>query len=96
MASKQPVFKPYLQDQIMAFPPTLGELVPKGHPVRVVDQVINKVNIQPLMDAYSGNGTSSYHPQMLLKVVVFGYVSNIYSSRKLEAACRENVSFMSR
>ena len=78
----------------MAFPPTLGELVPKGHPVRVVDEVINKVNIQPLMDAYSGNGTSSYHPQMLLKVVVFGYVSNIYSSRKLEAACRENVNFM--
>lgn len=94
MASKQPVFKPYLQDQIMAFPPTLGELVSKDHPVRVVDEVINKVNIQPLMDAYSGNGTSSYHPQMLLKVVVFGYVSNIYSSRKLEAACRENVNFM--
>lgn len=94
MASKQPVFKPYFQDQIMAFPPTLGELVPKDHPVRVVDEVINKVNIQPLMDAYPGNGTSSYHPQMLLKVVVFGYVSNIYSSRKLEAACRENVNFM--
>src|SRR5690606_11047638 len=39
-------------------------------------------------------GSSSYHPQMLLKVLVYGYVSNVYSSRKLEVACRENINFM--
>src|SRR5690606_17583659 len=37
---------------------------------------------------------SNYHPQMLLKVLVYGYVTNIYSSRKLEAACRESIYFM--
>src|SRR5690606_20010478 len=38
--------------------------------------------------------SSSYHPQMLLKVLVYGYVSNVYSSRKLEAACKESIFFM--
>ena len=89
-----PVFKPYYQDQIMAIPPTLDELVAKGHPVRIVNDVINRINIQGLLDANKIKGTSSYHPQMLLKVLVYGYVSNIYSSRKLEVACRENINFM--
>lgn len=94
MSSKRPVFKPYYQDQLMAFPPTLDELVGKKHPVRIVNDIINRINIQGLLDAYQDKGTSSYHPQMLLKVLVYGYVSNVYSSRKLETACKENINFM--
>jgi len=94
MPVQKPVFKPYFQDQIMAIPPTLDELVAKGHPVRIVDNVINRINIQGLLKSYKIKGASSYHPQMLLKVLVYGYVSNIYSSRKLEVACKENINFM--
>lgn len=94
MAKKMPAFKPYHQHQIMMLPPSLEELVSAGHPVRVVNEVINKINIEPLISAYQHKGTSSYHPQMLLKVLVYGYVSNVYSSRKLEAACKENIHFM--
>lgn len=94
MASQKPTFKAYNQNQILMLPPSLDELVPKEHPVRVVNDVINKINIQPLTDAYQIKGCSSYHPQMLLKVLVYGYVSNIYSSRKLETACKENINFM--
>ncbi len=94
MAGKLPTFKPYHQHQIMMLPPSLEELVPAGHPVRVVNEVINKINIEPLLSAYQTKGTSSYHPAMLLKVLVYGYVSNVYSSRKLEAACKENIHFM--
>jgi transposase len=94
MAGKQPTFKPYNQHQILAIPPTLEELIPKEHPVRVVNEVINKLNIEPLLKAYHIKGSSSYHPQMLLKVLVYGYVTNIYSSRKLAAACKESIFFM--
>lgn len=94
MAGKIPSFKPYHQHQIMMLPPSLEELVPSGHPVRVVNEVINKINIEPLLSAYQTKGTSSYHPQMLLKLLVYGYVSNVYSSRKLEASCKENIHFM--
>ena len=94
MAVRQPVFKPYNQQQILAIPPTLEELIPKGHPVRTVNEIINKLDIEPLLKAYHIKGSSSYHPQLLLKVLVYGYVTNIYSSRKQAAACRESVYFM--
>lgn len=94
MAIRQPVFKPYNQTQILAIPPTLEELIPQAHPVRVVNEVINKLNIEPLLKAYHIKGSSSYHPQLLLKVVVYGYVTNSYSSRKLAAACKESIYFM--
>ena len=94
MSTGTPVFKPYYQNQLVALPPSLDELVPKGHPARVLDEIINKINILPLMLEYKLKGRSSYHPLMLLKVILFGYVNNIYSSRKLENACRENVNFM--
>lgn len=94
MAVRQPVFKPYNQQQILAIPPTLEELIPKGHPVRTVNEIINKLNIEPLLKAYHIKGSSCYHPQLLLKVLVYGYVTNIYSSRKLAAACKESIFFM--
>lgn len=78
----------------MLLPPSLDELIPKDHACRVVNDVINKISLEPLLAAYHTIGSSSYHPQMLLKVLVYGYVSNIYSSRKLEAACKESIYFM--
>jgi transposase len=94
MAIRQPVFKHYDQRQILAIPPTLEELTPQSHPVRVVNEVINKINIEPLLKAYHIRGSSSYHPQLLLKVLVYAYVTNIYSSRKLATACQESIYFM--
>lgn len=94
MGRRQPSFKPYQQQQLMLLPPSLDELVPKGHIVRVVNDVINRINLEPLNAAYHMAGSAGYHPQMLLKVLVFGYMSNIYSSRKLEAACKESIYFM--
>ena len=78
----------------MLLPPSLEEMIEPNHPVRVVNQVINQIDIQPILSKYKGGGTSSYHPKMLLKVLVYGYVSNIYSSRKLENALKENIHFM--
>lgn len=94
MSRRQPTFKPYHQQQLMLLPPSLDELIPKDHACRVVNDVINKISLEPLHAAYHTIGSSSYHPQMLLKVLVYGYVSNVYSSRKLEAACKESIYFM--
>jgi transposase len=87
-------FKDYAQNQIMLIPPSLEEMINVNYPVRIVNQVIDKIDIDPLFAKYKGGGTSSYHPRMLLKVVVFAYLSNIYSSRRMEAALKENIHFM--
>lgn len=94
MAAKKPVFRPYHQNQLMALPPSFDELIPADHTVRVVNDVINAINIEPLLRAYHVRGGSNYHPLLLLKVLVYGYVTNIYSSRKLAEACRERIPFM--
>jgi len=88
------VFKASHQHQIMAFPPSLEELVSAGHPVRVVNDVLDKVDITALMQQYKPGGASSYHPRMLLKALVYAYINNIYSSRKIEQALQESIYFM--
>jgi transposase len=94
MSRKKPAFKPYYQNQLIMLPPTLEELIPENHPARVVNQVVDSINIDPLLNAYNVKGASSYHPAMLLKVVVYGYLSNTYSSRKIAKACQEHIPFM--
>lgn len=91
---KRKVFKTYHQHQISILPPSLEELILPNHPVFTVNEVIDKIDLKKLEQQYIGGGASSYHPRMLLKVLVFGYLSNIYSSRKMEAAIKENIHFM--
>ena len=78
----------------MALPPSLDELIAVGHPVRVVAEVLDKVDITALLHQYKPGGTSSYHPRMLLKALVYAYINNIYSSRKIEEALGESIYFM--
>lgn len=78
----------------MLLPPSLEELIEANHPVRVVNDVVDRINIEPLLKHYKPGGTSVYHPRLLLKVLIYGYLSNVFSSRKLEAALKENIHFM--
>ena len=87
-------FKHYNQNQLVLFPYSFEDLIPENHPVRIVNDILEKVNIDPLLKAYSKEGNPSYHPVMMLKVMVFAYMNNIYSSRKIEKALRENINFM--
>ena len=94
MRNSNLVFKDYTPSQVMLLPPSLEELIEENHPVRVVNAVIDQINVEPLLKQYKPGGTSVYHPRMLLKVLVYGYLTNIYSSRKLEAALKENIHMM--
>jgi transposase len=87
-------FKPYVQNQPMLLPPSLDELVPEGHLVRVVNDAVERMNIDPLLERYKGGGTSSYHPKMMLKALIYAYSQRIYSSRQIAKALRENIHFM--
>src|SRR3954470_20190049 len=88
------IFKVYNQQQTVLLPPSLEELIAANHPVRVVNKVLDQIDIVPLMAKYKVGGTSSYNPRMLLKVLVFAYINNIYSSRKIEEALQQNIYFM--
>jgi len=88
------VFKRYVMGQPSLLPADLEELIPQDHVVRTINEAIEQIDLSILYAQYKGGGTSSYHPKMMLKVLVFGYVERLYSSRKIAKALRENVYFM--
>src|SRR5512146_1781253 len=88
------IFKDYSPNQILLLPPSLEEMIDPDHPVRVVNQVIDSLDLDVLINKYKGGGCSSYHPRLLLKLLVYGYLNNIYSSRKMEQALHQNIHFM--
>lgn len=87
-------FREYNQQQNWLFPPSIEELIPSDHPVRVVNGVIEQINLDRLTSEYSKEGKQSYHPKMMLKVMVYAYMDNTYSSRKIEKAMGENINYM--
>lgn len=94
MNSSRSAFKDYSQDQLMLFPPSLSDLVPQEHPIRTINTVIDGINIDSIVCNYSYQGSKAYHPRMMLKLLVYSYLCNIYSSRKIEQATHENIHFM--
>ena len=87
-------FKDYNQQQNWLFPPSIEELIPSDHPVRVVNGVVEQLDLNLLISEYSRDGQPSYHPKMMLKVMVYAYMDNTYSSRRIERAMRENINYM--
>lgn len=87
----QPKFKTYTRLQLQIIPQSWEEKIPEGHPVRIVDSVIDKLNLSKLYSSYKAGGTTSHNPKMLLKAVIYSYINNIYSSRKIEEAIKSNI-----
>src|SRR5690606_19008693 len=76
------------------FPEDIVSRIPAAHPVRLVNEVVDKLNIDHIVSRYKGGGTTSFHPRMMIKVLFYAYLSNIYSCRKIERALQENIYFM--
>lgn len=89
-----PVFKEYDRNQATFLPPSLDELIDCTHMVRFVDHVIDQMDLTPIVDTYKGGGTSSYHPRMMLKILVYGYVERVHSCREIAKAVGERIPFM--
>ncbi len=90
---KKVVFKQDNQNQPALFPISFEAIIPATHPVRVVNRVIDKLDINDIVSTYKGGGTSSYHPRLLLKILVYSYLNNTYSSRKIEKANKESIYY---
>jgi len=88
------VFKNYNQGQIALFPVSLDEKISTDSPVRLVNHIVDNLDISRIISGYKGGGTSAYHPRMMLKIVIYSYLNNLYSCRKIENALHDRISFM--
>jgi transposase len=74
-------------------PPSVDEWLPERHLARFVVEVIDGLDLRALSGSYRGSGSASYHPSVLLGLLVYGYATGVFSSRKLERATYDSVAF---
>ena len=87
-------FRPYNQKQNLLFPQRLDEDIAENDPVRVVDAIIDDLRLDNFKKLYKEQGRCPYHPKMMLKVIIYGYMNNLYSCRKIESALKRDVHFI--
>lgn len=87
-------FKSDNQGQFPLFPPSLDEFIPSTPVVRVVSSIIDRFDLSGILESYRGDSNSCFHPWMMLKILVYAYLNNVYSSRKIERQLTENIPFL--
>jgi len=86
-------FRPINRDTGFLLPPSVDEWLPQRHLGRFVVEVIDGLDLSELVKAYRGSGSASYHPAMLLGLMVYGYATKTFSSRAIERATYDSVAF---
>lgn len=86
-------FRDIDRDTPFLLPPSINEWLPENHLARFVVEVIEGLDLRAMSGAYRGSGSRSYHPSMLLGLLVYGYATGAFSSRKLERATYDSVAF---
>src|SRR5271156_5825778 len=86
-------FRPINRDIGYLLPPSVDEWLPKTHLARLVVEVIGGLDLSALRNSYCGGGSASYDPELLLGILLYGYASGVFSSRKLERASYDSVAF---
>ena len=88
------MFREYAPDQMLLLPPSLREWLPQDHAVYFVGDLVDTLDLAPILSAYEEErGYPPYHPVMMTKLIVYGYVRGVRSSRKVQRACQEDVAF---
>ena len=88
-------YRPYEPDQMFLLPPSLIEWLPKDHLVFFVRDVLDKIDLSPILSVYEQEerGNPPYHPKVVTGILLYGYCNGITSSRKLAQRCQEDVAF---
>ena len=81
------------RDTGFLMPPSVDEWLPERHLARFVVEVVGSLDLRAMTGSYRGSGEASYHPQLLLGLIIYGYATGVFSSRKLERATYDSVAF---
>jgi transposase len=74
-------------------PPSVDEWLPERHLARFVVEMVAQLDLRAIVGSYRGSGERSYQPLLLVGVIVYGYTTGVFSSRKLERATYDSVAF---
>jgi len=88
------MFKKYDQQQQFLLPLRLDSFVPENHTARILNDIIDAVDITAIESTYSENGSPAYHPRLMLKILLYGYMITIRSSREIQKMTSTDTAFM--
>ena len=87
-------FRSYNPNQIVLFPQRIDENIPSDNPVRILNAMVDTLNLSSFHKLYKEQGRSPYDPRMMLKAVLYAYMNNIYSCRKIEKSLLRDIHFI--
>ena len=86
-------FRPIQRDVDYLFPPSMRDWLPEHHLARFVVEIVEQLDLKEMERAYGSSGSAAFHPALLLSILVYGYATGVFSSRKLENATYDSVAF---
>src|SRR3974390_3007939 len=86
-------FRPTDRETGFLMPPSVDEWLPERHLARFVVEVVEGRDLRAMSGSYRGSGSASYHPTVLLSLLIYGYATGVFPSRKLERATYDSVAF---
>ena len=86
-------FHPIDRDSEYLFPPSVQDWLPETHLARYIANVIESLDLTDIERAYAGRGSDAYHPASLMSLLIYGYATGVFSSRRIEMATYDSVAF---
>ena len=88
-------FRPYTPDQMFLLPPNIREWLPEDDPIYFILDVVDQLDLSEIYNSYNGSkgGQPPYNPRMMTSLLIYAYCVGIFSSRKIEKATFDRVSF---
>jgi transposase len=86
-------FRPIDRATPFLLPPSVEDWLPKDHLARFVVDIVDQLDLSGLSRQYRGTGSDPYHPTVMLSLLIYGYATGVYSSRRIETATHESIAF---
>ena len=87
-------FHPYTPNQLVLFPQRIDEDIAGNDPVRIINAIVDSLNLESFKKLYKERGRSPYHPRMMLKIILYAYMNNVYSCRRIEKLLLRDIHFI--
>jgi transposase len=89
----EPRFKDCDRDTLFLMPPSVDDWVPENHLSRFVVDIVSRLDLSPIVNAYAGRGSDAYPPNIMVALLFYAYATGVFSSRKIERATYDSVAF---
>ena len=87
-------FRSYIHKKMILFPQRIDKDIAEDDPVRLLDALVDNLMLDNVYKFYKPSGRKPYHPQMMLKVILYAYMNNIYSCRRIESLLKRDIHFI--